>query len=186
MDTKITFPASVMAKLAALKARDAEKNALKLELANKLQALVQEASKNGCTLFDVNCIVILAGSAAQKFAEDLSCNGSEVLETAAERAENFKIHTQDLMQQIAAMSLAVNLCGEDADTKKFSLDRLLSFEFERNEKSLESMFDWWWQKDDSRKIGVVDTICKRFNCLKIGNARNLPKFDQTLIDAGIV
>lgn len=186
MGTKITFPSGVMAKLAALKARDAEKNALKLELANKLQALVKEASKNGCTLSDINYIVILAGSAAQKFAEDLSCNGSEVLETAAERAENFKIHTQDLMQQIAAMSLAVSLCGEDADTKKFSLESLLSFEFEPNQESLSSLFDWWWQKDDSRKIHVVSTICKRFNCLKIGPARNMPKFDQTLIDAGRV
>lgn len=186
MDTKITFPANVLAKISALKARDAEKSALKLELANKLQALVQEASKNGCTLSEINYIVILAGSAAQKFAEDLSCNGSEVLETAAERAENFKLHTNDLMQQIAAMRLAVNLCGQDADTKKFSLDSLLSFEFERNQKSFASLFDWWWQESDYGKIEVVNTICKRFNCLKIGRARNLPKFDQTLIDAGVV
>ena len=165
---------------------EAAKKVEKLELANKLQKLVQAAEQNGCTLSDINYIVILAGSAAQKFAEDLSCNGSEVLETAAERAENFKIHTQDLMQQIAAMRLAVNLCGEDADTKKFSLDSLLSFEFERNEKSLSDLFEWWWQMDDSRKIHAVDTIIRKFNCLKIGPARNLPKFDQTLIDAGVV
>ena len=176
--------ANLQAKLDEYKAKNAEKNALKLELACKLQALVEEAQKNGCTLNDVKYIVILAGSAAQKFAEDLSCNGSEVLETAAERAENFKLHTNDLMQQIAAMHLAVNLCGQDADTKKFRLDSLLSFEFERNQQPLEKLFDFWWQKDESRKIGVLDTICKNFHRLKIGFARNIPKFDQRFIDAG--
>lgn len=177
---------ALAAKLEAHNAKNAEKNALKLKIANEIASEIKSAKENGgATFADLRHIVTLAGCAAEKFAEDLSCNGSEILETAEQRAENFKHHQYNLQNQIRAMSLGAKLCGiEDADSRKHSID-VLSFSFERNEQSLSSLFDWWETKDDSRKIAVIDTICKQFHRLKLGFARNVPKFDQRYIDAGL-
>ena len=177
--------ANLQAKLDEYKAKNAEKNAEKMNIVNEIYSRVKEAHGNGgCTFADLRYIVILAGCAAGKFAEDLSANGSEILETAEERAECAKWHSYDLQEQIRAMSLGAALCGiEDADSRKYPID-VLSFYFERNQEPLASLFDFWERKDESRKIGVLDTICKHFPALKIGFARNVPKFDQTFIDAG--
>ena len=164
---------------ANLQAKLDEYNALKLKIVNEIYACVKEAQENGgCTFAEMRHVVTLSGCAATKFAED------SPFETAAERAEIAKWHSYDLTEQIKAMSLGAALCGiEDADSRKYPIE-VLSFAFERNQQSLASLFDFWWQKDDSRKIYVLDTICKNFHRLKIGYARNIPKFDQTFIDAG--
>ena len=176
--------ANLQAKLDEYKAKNAEKNAEKMNIVNEIYSRVKEAENGGCTFADLRHIVIICGCAATKFAEDLSVNGSEILETAEERAECAKWHSYDLQEQILAMSLGVALCGvEDADSRKYPID-VLSFYFERNQQPLAQLFDFWWQKDESRKIGVLDTICKNFHRLKIGFARNIPKFDQRFIDAG--
>ena len=180
MTTQTTAFANLQAKLNEYKEKNSEKNAIKLKIVNEIYSCVREAQENGgCTFAEMRHVVTVAGCAAKKFAEDSH------FETAAERAESAKQHSYDLQAQIRAMSLGAALCGiEDADSRKYPIE-VLSFAFERNQQSLASLFDFWWQKDDSRKIHVLDTICKNFTALKIGYARNIPKFDQTFIDAGV-
>lgn len=185
MAATTTLTAALTAKLEAHNAKNAEKNALKLKFASEIAAEIKAAKENGgATLGDLRHIVTLCGCAAAKFTEDLSCNGSETLETAEQRAENFKFHSYSLTEQIRAMKLGAEMCGiEDAEARRYPVD-VLSFAFELNEESLASLFDFWESKGDGRKIGVLDTICKQFHRLKMGFARNVPKFDQRYIDAG--
>lgn len=89
MAATTTLTAALTAKLEAHNAKNAEKNALKLKFASEIAAEIKAAKENGgATLGDLRHIVTLCGCAAAKFTEDLSCNGSETLETAEQRAEN--------------------------------------------------------------------------------------------------
>lgn len=163
-------------------AQNTQSQALKLRFANEIASCVQEAKSNGAALSDIRHIVTLLGLAAEEFADPVQVGGMHA-ETAEEFAKKVSEYKHNLLDQLRVIAIFARYVGFDTE-KKYHIDALLSFEFERNEQSLSSFFDFYHQKSDTQKIVLLDDLCKQFLRLQIEPAVNVPKFDQTFIDAG--
>ena len=155
----------------------------KLAFSVEIEAAIKCAKQDGATIADIENIVILIGACAEKTAMPTKLGGVE-RESAAKVAEDCKLHRAELLAQLRAIKTFADHIGLPSD-KRYHIDALLSFNFERNEQSLSRMFDFASQQEkDEDKIFRIEEICKWFRLLKIGPAINVPKYDQTFVDAG--
>lgn len=147
--------------------------AQKLEIVKEVIAAIV-AAKNGITIADTVALIEKIADAATKFAEPRQIGGMWAASVEDVQKE-IEANRHDLIDKLKSF--------EQIDVNH-RLDNLLSFEFERNEVPLSHFFRFMSEDTDNKKIDRVKEVCKHFAALKIGYARNIPKFDQTLIDAG--
>lgn len=146
----------------------------KLAIAKEVIDLIV-AAKNGITIADTVALIEKVADVATKFAEPRQIGGMWL--TSLEDVQNdIEANRRDLIETLKSFDLKVDV--------KHRLDDLLSFKFELNEVPLSHFFRFMSEDTDNKKIDRVKEVCEHFPALKIGYARNIPKFDQTLIDAG--
>ena len=132
------------------------------------------AAKSGITITDTIALIEKIADVATKFAEPRQIGG--MWATSVEDVQKeIEANRHDLIDKLKSF--------EQIDVKH-RLDDLLSFKFERNEVPLSHFFRFMSEDTDNKKIERVKEVCKHFPALKIGHARNIPKFDQRFIDAG--
>ena len=146
--------------------------AQKLTIAKEITAVIV-AAKSGITIADAIALIEKIADAATKFAEPRQQGGGMFVTSVEEQ------HA-DIDKNLAELRAVLQVF----DDAKYSLDELLSFEFELNEVPLSSFFRFMSEDTDKDTLYRVSEVCKHFPALKIGFARNVPKFDQTFIDAG--
>ena len=150
--------------------------AQKLMISEEVIAAVVAANKNGITIADAIALIEKIADAAKKFAKPRQVNGMWAT-SVEEVREEIEANRRDLIDALKYSDLQIDV--------EHRLDDLLSFEFELNELPLSDFFRFMSEDTDRKKIDRVSEICKHFPALKIGYARNIPKFDQTFIDAGL-